>query len=74
MFFLRKDSLINNFMKYQNKIYKNSLSAISKSKRKNNIYYLNKKAFIKTYPNFKNFLSVNNENNTLKNFCDFLFN
>ena len=47
MFFLRKDSLINNFMKYQNKIYKNSLSAINRSKRKKNIYYLNKKAFIK---------------------------
>ena len=47
MFFLRKDSLINNFMKYQNKIYKNSLSAISRSKRNKNIYYLNKKAFIK---------------------------
>ena len=47
MFFLRKDSLINNFIKYQNKIYKNSLSAVSRSKRKSNIYYLNKKAFIK---------------------------
>ena len=47
IFFLRKDSLINNFIKYQNKIYKNSLSAVIKSKRKNNIYYLNKKAFIK---------------------------
>ncbi len=47
MFFLRKDSLINNFIKYQNKIYKNSLSAVIRSKRKNNIYYLNKKAFIK---------------------------
>ena len=29
MFLLRKDSLINNFIKYQNKIYKNSLSAVS---------------------------------------------
>ena len=47
MFFLRKDSLINNFIKHQNKIYKNSLSAISRSKSKNNIYYLNKKAFNK---------------------------
>ena len=47
MFFLRKDSLINNFIKYQKKIYKNSLSAINKSTIKNNIYYLNKKAFIK---------------------------
>ena len=47
MFFLRKDSLISNFIKYQNKIYKNSLLAISRSKIKNNIYYLNKKAFNK---------------------------
>jgi len=47
MFFLRKDSLINNFIRYQKKIYKNSLLAVSRSKRKNNIYYLNKKAFIK---------------------------
>ena len=47
MFFLRKDSLINNFIRYQKKIYKNSLLAIRRSKRKNSIYYLNKKAFIK---------------------------
>ena len=47
MFFLRKDSLINNFIKYQKKIYKNSLLAVNRSKRKNSIYYLNKKAFIK---------------------------
>ncbi len=47
MFFLRKDSLINNFIRYQKKIYKNSLLAVSTSKRKNSIYYLNKKAFIK---------------------------
>ena len=47
MFFLRKDSLINNFIRYQKKIYKNSLLAISRSKRKNSIYYLNKKAFNK---------------------------
>ena len=47
MFFLRKDSLINNFKKYQKRIYKNSLLAVNKSKYKNNIYYLNKTAFIK---------------------------
>ena len=46
MFFLRKDSLINNFKRHQKKIYKHSLLAVSKSKLKNNIYYLNKKAFI----------------------------
>ena len=47
MFFLRKDSLINNFKKYQKRIYKNSLLAFNKGKYKNNIYYLNKTAFIK---------------------------
>ena len=47
MFFLRKDSLINNFKKYQKRIYKNSLLAVNKGKYKNNIYYLNKTAFIK---------------------------
>ena len=45
MFFLRKDSLINNFKKHQKKIYKNSLLAVIRSKSKNNIYYLNKKTF-----------------------------
>ena len=47
MFFLRKDSLINNFKKYQKRIYKNSLLAVNKGKYKNNIYYLKKTAFIK---------------------------
>ena len=47
MFFVRKDSLINNFKKYQKKIYKNSLLAVNKGKYKNNIYYLNKTSFIK---------------------------
>ncbi len=47
IFFLRKDSLINNFKKYQKKIYKNYLLAVKKGKYKNNIYYLNKTAFIK---------------------------
>ncbi len=45
MFFIRKDSLINNFKKYQRKIYNNTLSAITNCKLKNNIYYLDKKAF-----------------------------
>ena len=47
MFFLRKDSIINNFKKYQKNIYKNCLVAVDKSKFKNNTYYLNKNAFIK---------------------------
>ena len=47
MFFLRKDSLINNFKKYQISIYKNCYDSISKSKVKNNVYYLNKNTFDK---------------------------
>ena len=46
MFFLRKDSIINNFKKYQPKTYKSCLLSINKSKYKNNTYYLNKSAFI----------------------------
>ena len=45
MFFLRKDSIINNFKKFEKKIYQSTLNAFKKAKIKNNIYYLNKKAF-----------------------------
>jgi len=48
MFFLRKDSIINNFKKYQPKIYKNCLYAVNKAKLKNNTYYLNKTSFTKS--------------------------
>ena len=51
IFFSRKDSIINNFKKYQVKTYKNCLKAVFKSKYKNNVYYLNKKAFIKSVSN-----------------------
>ena len=47
IFFLRKDSLINNFKRYQKSIYLNSSLAVSKSNFRNKIYYLNKRAFIK---------------------------
>jgi len=47
MFFLRKDSIINNFKKYQPTIYKNCVNAVSKAKLKNNTYYLNKASFEK---------------------------
>ena len=47
IFYLRKDSLINNFKKYKKKIYKNSKQAVAMSKIRNNIFYLNKKAFSK---------------------------
>jgi mannose-1-phosphate guanylyltransferase/mannose-6-phosphate isomerase len=48
MFFMRKDSVINNFKKYQSKTYQNCLEAVLKSKYKKNIFYLNKKSFIKS--------------------------
>ena len=47
IFFLRKDSIINNFKKYQPKIFKKCNEAVTKAKYKNNIYYLNKKSFTK---------------------------
>ena len=47
MFLIKKESVLNNFKKYQINIYKNSLKAIQKSKYKNNTYYLNKSAFAK---------------------------
>ena len=47
MFFLRKDSIINNFKKYQPTIYKNCVNAVSKAKHKDNTYYLNKASFEK---------------------------
>ncbi len=48
MFFLRKDSIINNFKKYQPKTYKSCLSSVNKAKYKNNTYYLNKSSFVKS--------------------------
>jgi mannose-1-phosphate guanylyltransferase/mannose-6-phosphate isomerase len=48
MFFLRKDSIINNFKMYQPTIYKNCINAVSKAKLKDNTYYLNKVSFEKT--------------------------
>jgi mannose-1-phosphate guanylyltransferase/mannose-6-phosphate isomerase len=47
MFFLRKDSIINNFKKYQPAIYKNCVNAVSKARLKDNTYYLNKASFEK---------------------------
>ena len=47
MFFLRKDSIINNFKKYQPTIYRNCIKSVNKAKYKSNTYYLNKASFIK---------------------------
>jgi len=46
MFFVRKDSIVNNFKKYQPKIYKNCLKSVSKSKFKKNTYWLDKRSFV----------------------------
>ena len=48
IFFLRKDSIINNFKKYQSKTFKNCNEAINKAKIKNKTYYLNKRSFEKS--------------------------
>jgi len=47
MFFARKDSIINNFKKYQPNIYRNCVKSVSKAKLTNHTYYLNKTSFIK---------------------------
>lgn len=47
MFFLRKDSIINNFKKYQPITYRNCVNSVKKAKYKANTYYLNKGSFIK---------------------------
>tara|TARA_A100001234_G_scaffold214699_1_gene218570 strand:- start:232 stop:1437 length:1206 start_codon:yes stop_codon:yes gene_type:complete len=48
MFFLRKDSIINNFKKHQPKTFKSCNIAVKKSIFKNNTYFLNKDAFSKS--------------------------
>ena len=48
MFYLRKDSIINNFKKYRPSIYKNCLKSASKSRYVNKVYYLNKVWFSKS--------------------------
>ena len=48
MFFLRKDSIIYNFKKYQPKTFKSCQLAVNKSKYRNNTYFLDKRAFIKS--------------------------
>ncbi len=47
MFYLTKESIINNFKRYQNNIYRNCLLAIKNAKYRNNIYHLNKHYFKK---------------------------
>jgi mannose-1-phosphate guanylyltransferase/mannose-6-phosphate isomerase len=42
MFLIRKDSIINNYKKYQPTTYKNCMKSVVKSRKKQNIYILNK--------------------------------
>ena len=46
IFFMQKDSIINNFKKYQPAIYKNCLKSVLKSKIKQNTHWLNKSSFL----------------------------
>ena len=48
MFFIRKDSIINNFKKYQPKTYRSCLKSMNKAKFKNNTYYLNRSSFVQS--------------------------
>jgi len=47
IFFARKDSIINNFKKYQFKTLKLCIHSVNRSKISKNVYYLNKKSFKK---------------------------
>ena len=47
MFLMRKDSIINNYKKHQPSIFKNCLNSVLKSKKKKNIYTLNKSCYVK---------------------------
>jgi Mannose-1-phosphate guanylyltransferase len=47
MFYLRKDSIINNFKKYRPSMYKNCLKAVANSRYSNKVFYLNKTSFSK---------------------------
>ena len=48
MFLIRKDSIINNYKKFQPSIYKNCLKSIIKTKKKKNIYILDKNFYNQT--------------------------
>ena len=50
IFLIRKDSIINNYKKYQPAIYKNCLKSIIKSKIKKNIFFLDKTSFSSISP------------------------
>ena len=47
IFFIRKDSIIKNFKKYQNEIFRNCSDSVLNAKQHKNIYYLKKSSFKK---------------------------
>tara|TARA_B100000965_G_scaffold322301_1_gene283796 strand:- start:2103 stop:3308 length:1206 start_codon:yes stop_codon:yes gene_type:complete len=47
IFLIRKDSVVDNYKKFQWNIYKNCLNSVLKSKRKKNVYILNKNFYNK---------------------------
>ena len=51
MFFARKDSIINNFKKFESKTLKNCYLSISKARSKGNVIKLNKSYFLKSPKN-----------------------
>ena len=48
MFFIRKDSIINNFKKFQPTTYKHCYNAVKNAKKSSNIIYLNRSSYNKT--------------------------
>ena len=48
MFLIKKNSIINNYKIFQPNIYKNCLKSVTQSKKKKNIYILNKTFYAKT--------------------------
>ena len=48
MFLMRKDSIINNYQKYQPAIYRNCFNSVTKSRKNKNIYTLSSKFYAKT--------------------------
>ncbi len=70
MFYARKDSIINNFKKYQPSIYKNCLKSIFKFNFKNKIHRLNKSSFSNIKPisfDYAILEKINNINGILLN-------
>ena len=47
MLFLRKDSIINNFKRYEPNLFRNCYKAVFRANNKSNVLFLNKKYFIK---------------------------